>query len=158
MRARTFGILLEQGVVGAGRGGIEIAAGAGPVGGLDHVGVDENGAEAFHAEAFDKTHAAHVGGEIVNLDGAFADAVAIILIADIQAEVFHAGHREIPLIERFLVHGADAGEAFFLEVPGEVAGDEATGAGDDDQVIFFEGGVFFDQSFGFVHRSGLGCG
>ena len=115
------------------------------------MGVDEDGAQAFHAEAFDKAHAAHVGRQIVNLDGAFADAVAIIFIADIQAEVLHPGHRKIPLIEGFLVHGADAGEAFSLEVAGEVAGDEAAGAGDHYQIVFLEGGVFFDQSFGVVH-------
>ncbi len=66
------GVLLQVGVVGAGRRGEEVALGAGPVGGLDHVGVDEDAAQALDAEVLDEAHAAHVGRQVVDLHRALA--------------------------------------------------------------------------------------
>ena len=143
------GVLLEQDVVGAGGRGIKIAAGAGAISGLDHVGVDENAAQAFHAEPLDEAHAAHVGGEIIHFDGAFADAAAIVLLANVEAEVLGSGHVEIPLVQRFLVHHADVGEAFFVKIKGQVAADETAGAGDDDQVTLLLWRVLLYDSFCF---------
>ena len=140
-------VLLQQRVVGAGGAGEKIAARAGPVGGLDHVGVDENGAQAFHAETLDETHAAHVGGQVIDFHRAFADALAVVLVAHVQAEVLHAGNVQIPFVKRLLVHRADVGEALFLEIQGQVAGDESARAGDDDQIILLQRRVFFHDSF-----------
>ena len=106
-------------------------------------------AQAFDAETLDETHAAHVGGEVIDFHRAFADALAIVLDAHVEAEVLHAGHVQIPFVKRLLVHRADVGEAFFGEIQGEVAGDESAGAGDDDQVVLFQWGVFFNESFCF---------
>ena len=143
------GILLQQGVVGAGRGGIKITAGAGAVGLLDHVRVDEDGAQALHAKPLDETHAAHVGRQVIDL------------VADVQAEIFHTVHRQIPFIQRLFVHRANAGEALFLEIKDQVAGNEAAGAGDHNQIIFLQDRVLFNESFGVVHRLfgfRFGCG
>jgi len=145
-------VLLQQRVVGAGRAGIKITARAGLVGGLDHVRVDENRAQTFHAEPLDETHAAHVGGEIVNFHRALADAMAVGLVAHVQADVLHAGNVQIPLVKRLLVHRADVGEAFFREIAGEVAADEPAGAGDDDQVVLLQRGVLFNYAFRCFHE------
>ncbi len=109
--------------------------------------IDEDRAQAFDAEAFDEAHAAHVGSEVIHFNSTFADAMAICFDTDVETKIFHARHMEIPLIERFLIHSADVGEAFFREVQREVAADEAAGAGDDNQVIFSERSVFFDYLF-----------
>jgi hypothetical protein len=141
LSARTFGSF-AAGVVGAGRAGEKVAARAGLVSRLDHVRVDEDGAQAFHAETLDEAHAAHVGGEVVDFHRAFADAMAVGLDAHVQAEIFHAGHVQIPLVKRLLVHRADVGKTLFLEIKREVAGDESARAGDDDQIILLQGRPF----------------
>ena len=114
--------------------------------------VDENGAQAFDAETLDETHAAHVGGEIVNFHRAFADALAVVLVAHVQAEVLHAGNVQIPFVKRLLVHRADVGEAFVLEIQREVAGDESARAGDDDQIVLLQRGVLFHDSLFSRHK------
>ena len=91
----------------------------------------------------------HVGSEVIDFDRAFADAMAIVLVADVEAKVFDARNVQIPFVERLLVNGPDAGEPFVLEVEGEVAGDKAARAGDDDQVILLQGWIFFNKSFCF---------
>jgi hypothetical protein len=79
------------------------------------VGVDQDAAEAFDAEALDEAHAAHVGRQVVDFHRAFADATAVLLVAHVQAEVFHAGMVLIPLGQRLLVHRANAGEPFLVK-------------------------------------------
>ena len=114
--------------------------------------VDENRAQAFDAEAFDETHAAHVGGEVIDFHRAFADALAVVLVAHVEAEVLHAGHMQIPLVKRLLVHRADVGETLLLEIKGEVAGDESARAGDDDQIVLLQRGVLFHDAFLLLHK------
>ena len=50
-------------------------------------------------------------------------------------EAFHAGHALVPFRQGLAVDGADAGVAQVVKVAGQRAGDEAAGAGDDDQVV-----------------------
>ena len=57
---------------------------------------------------------------------------------------------QIPLVKRLLVHRADVGETFLLEIQGEVAGDEAARAGDDNQIILLQRGVLFHNAFSFL--------
>jgi hypothetical protein len=115
------------------------------------VRVDQNGPQALDAEPLDEPHAAHVGREVVNFHRSFADAVAIRLDADVEAKVLHAGHVQIPLIQRLLVHRADVGEPLLLEIQGQVAGNETAGTGDDNQVVLFQGSVLFHDSFLLLH-------
>ena len=86
---------------------------------------------------------------LIDFHRAFADALAVVLVAHVEAEVLDAGHVQIPLVKRLLVHGADVGEALLLEIQGQVAGDEAAGAGDDDQIVLLQRRVFFNESFCF---------
>ncbi len=98
-----MGVFLQAGVVDASRRRIEISLGTGPPGGLDHVGVDQNAAQALDAEAFDEAHAAHVGREIVDFGGPFADAMAIGFVADVEAEILNAVEDLVPIGQRLFV-------------------------------------------------------
>ena len=111
-----MGILLQQDIVSARGGGIKIPARAGPISGFNHVGVDENAAQAFDAKALDETHAAHVGGEVIDFHRSCATAMAVGLTAYVEAEILHAGNVDIPLVKRLLVHRADVGKTFLFEV------------------------------------------
>ena len=68
-----------------------------------------------HAEAFDEAHAAHVGRQVVDLDGPFADAVAVLFVAHVQAEVLDAVGDLIPVGQRLFVDRANPGEALSLK-------------------------------------------
>ena len=130
-------VLLQVDVVGAGGGGEEVAVGAGPLGGLDHVRVDEDRAQALDAVALDEAHAAHVGGQVVDLDRPLAGPGAVVADADVEDEVLDAGGPLVPLVEGLLVDGPDAREALVVEVADERPGDEAAGPGDDEEVVPF---------------------
>ncbi len=93
------------------------------------MGVDQDRAEALHAEAFDEAHAAHVGRQVVDLGGPFADAVAIGLLAHVEAEVLHAVVDLVPIGQRLLIDGANPREPLFLEIAHQRAGDESAGPG-----------------------------
>ena len=101
------------------------------------------------AEPLDEPHAAHVGSEIIDFHRTFADVAAVILMADVQAEVLDTGHVQIPFVKRFFVHRADVGEALLFEVTDQVARDESTRAGDDQQVIFLQRWILFHKSVRF---------
>ena len=92
------------------------------------MGVDENRPQAFHPEAFDEPHAAHVRRQVVNFHGAFANAPAILLNAHVQTEVLRSRRVEVPLIQRFLVHRAKVGKSFLAKMSRQIASDESTGA------------------------------
>ena len=121
------------------------------------MGVDENGAQAFDAEAFDEAHAAHVGGQVVDLHGAFANSAAIGLNAHVQTQILNAGNVEIPFVKRLFVHRADVGKAPLLEVPCEVAGNKPARAGDDDQIVFLQRGVLLHSSRRLSHIRFFSC-
>ena len=99
------------------------------------MGVDQNAAQTFDAELLDEAHAAHVGGQVVDLDGVLADAAAVLLLAQVQAEAFDAVDLLIPPGQRFFVHGADFREALVVEVTHQGASDETTRPGDHNQVV-----------------------
>ena len=114
--------------------------------------VDEHAAEAFHTETFDETHAAHVGGQIVYHHRAFAGALAVPLLAHVQREILCVGNMQIQLVKRFLVHRTDVGETPLLEIERKVAGNEAAGAGDYNQIILLQRGVSFCNTFLAFHK------
>ena len=89
--------------------------GSGAESGLDQVGVDQDGAQALHAETLDKAHPAHIGGQVVDFHRALNRAHCIFFLAQIHAEHFGAGYALVPLRQRFLIHGADFGKALFVE-------------------------------------------
>ncbi len=108
-------VLLKVGVVGAGRGREEVPPGPGPVGRLDHVGVDQNAAQALDAEALDEAHAAHVGRQVVDLGRALHGPDGVFPLAQIHAKAFDAGDPLVPFRQRLLVDGPDAGEALIVK-------------------------------------------
>src|SRR5277367_335537 len=127
---RFIGPLLIR-VVDAGRGGVKKALCFVQDGRLEHVGVDEHGEHAERFVAFDKAHAAHVGGEIVNVAGPFGDSLATRFQIQIQGEVFDAGEVLIPLTEGLNVHSPDSRAAPRAQARYETAADESAGACDD---------------------------
>ena len=146
-----MGVLLQVGVVGAGRGGEEVPLSAGPPGCIDHVRVDEDAAQALHAKTLDEAHPAHIGGEVVYLYRALDGADGVLLLAQVHGEAFHAGHALVPFRQRLAVDGADARVAKVVEVTSQRACDKPAGAPDDDQVV--EMGLSLDGNSRFRHGS-----
>ena len=103
------------------------------------------------AEALDEAHAAHVGRQVVDLRGPFADAPAIGLLAHVEAQALHAVGALVPVGQRLLVDGADPGETLLREIADQRAGDEAAGPGDQDQVILPAGVIGW-----FLHKQRVG--
>ena len=75
------------------------------------MGVDQDAAQAFDPEALDETHAAHIGGQVVDFHRAFDRPDAVVFLAQVHAQTFDARHALVPVGQRLLVDGADAGEA-----------------------------------------------
>ena len=130
------GVGLLVAVVDAGRRRIEEALGAGFLGGDQHVGADQHRQHALGLVGLDEAHAAHVGGEVV-------DHPARPWRRPGRAR---AGRGRPPGSRRpgcFWYHspsglhvdGADLRVAALLQDVDEMAADEATGAGDDDEII-----------------------
>jgi len=135
LQGTHVGVLLEPGVIDAGGGGEEISLGTGAIGGLDHVGVDEDAAQALHAEAFDKAHPSHVRGQVVHLGGAFAGTPAVLFNAQVQTQRLHARRALVPLAERLFVDRADARKTALVQIADQRAGDESAGAAHHDQGV-----------------------
>ena len=103
------------------------------------MGVDQDAAQALDAEALDEAHAAHVGGQVVDLDARLRTArTQLSFSLRSMHRLSTPGTRWYHSGSGFLSIGADAGEALVVEIAGQRAGDEAAGAGDDDQVIFLQ--------------------
>ena len=145
LRHRRIGVLfLERGDVGAGllvavvdagRRRIEEALGAGFLGRHQHVGADQHRQHALGLVGLDEAHAAHVGGEVVDHPGALGGGPARLEQGEVAHLVLDARGLLVPLGERLHVDGADLGMAALLQDANQVTADEATGSGDDDQII-----------------------
>ena len=61
------------------------------------MGVDQDAAQAFDAEALDEAHAAHVGREVVHLGGARDGAAAVLFQAQVEAEGLDARDALVPV-------------------------------------------------------------
>ncbi len=83
----------------------------------------------------DEAHAAHVGGEVVDHPGALGGLAAGLEQGEVADLVLHARRLLVPLGERLHVDGADLGVAALLQDADQMATDEATGAGDDHEII-----------------------
>src|ERR1022692_2275290 len=137
---------LQVCIVGAGGRRKEIALRAGAPGSVNQVGVDQNAAQALDAKVFDESHAAHVGGQIIDLCGAFDGLDGMVFLAQVQRKALHAGHPLVPFRQGLAVDGPDAAVAQIVKIPGERAGDEAARARDDDQIVAADFAV--DSYFG----------
>jgi hypothetical protein len=65
-----------------------------------------NRALALEAEAFDAAHPTYVGREVLGFDRAFADALAVFLMPQLEAEILAAGRLPMPASERLFVQCA----------------------------------------------------
>ena len=122
-------------VVDAGRGRIEEALGAGFLGGDQHVGADQHRQHALGLVGLDEAHAAHVGGQVVDHPGALGGGPAGLEQGEVAHLVLDARRLLVPLAERLHVDAADLGVAALLQDANQVTADEATGAGDDHEII-----------------------
>ena len=130
--------LLQVRVVGAGGAGEEVALHAGAVGGLGEVRVDEDAAQALHAEVLDEAHAAHVRGEVVDLHRALDGVDGVLLVAEVHGDRLDARHAQVPVGQGLAVDGPDVRVALLREVARQRPGDEAARPGDDDEVVLAE--------------------
>jgi hypothetical protein len=83
----------------------------------------------------DEAHAAHVGGEVVDRARALGGGAAGLEQGEVAHLVLDARGLLVPLVERLDVDGADLGMAALLQDADQMAADEATGAGDDHEII-----------------------
>ena len=118
-------VLLLVAVINASGGGVKETAHASGPGGHEQVGVDEHAQHAERLVLLDKTHAAHVGGEIVDDGCAVHRAFARGLVLQVEHEVLHAVEALIPALERLYVHTADGADALPPQVRHQVAANEA---------------------------------
>ena len=85
--------------------------------------------------SLDEAHAAHVGGEVVDHARTLGGGAADIEKGEVSNLVLDTRGRLIPLVQRLHVDGADIGVATLLQDTNQMAADEATGAGDDHEII-----------------------
>src|SRR3982075_950646 len=145
VRHRRVGVFfLERGDVGAGllvavvdagRRRIEEALGAGFLGRHQHLGADQHRQHALGLVGLDEAHAAHVGGQVVDHAGAPGGRPAGLEPGEGADLVLDARRLLVPLGERLHVDGADLGVPALLQYTHQVTADEATGAGDDHEIV-----------------------
>src|SRR5262249_56043072 len=113
------------GVVSGGGWRVGEGWGTGMGGRLKHVGVDEHGEHAQGFVVFDETHAAHVGGQIIDVRRATSRCFAVFLHIEIEGNIFHVIEALIPLIERLYINATDALKTAAAQRRNKRAADEA---------------------------------
>jgi hypothetical protein len=86
----------------------------------------------------DSMHSAF-GGEVVDHARALGGGPAGLEQGEVAHLVLDARGLLVPLVERLDVDGADLGMAALLQDADQMAADEATGAGDDHEIILGHG-------------------
>ena len=103
---------------------------------LQHVSIDENRKHAQRLVVLDEPHAAHVGGEVKNLESALGGALAVCPLIQVERKILDIPENLVPLVERFNVNRAKLGITLPAQVSNEGAADEPAGAGNHHQFIF----------------------
>ena len=132
----TFASRLFVGVINASRRGVEISLHADFHRGLKHVGVDQHGKHAQGLVVFDKSHAAHVCGQVVNRVRLLGGLLAGLLKIQIQDEIFHVVELLIPLVQGLDVHGTDFFETLPAQIGNKISADKTAAAIYHNQLIF----------------------
>ena len=135
LQRRDVGLGLLVAVVDAGRRRIEEARHARLLGGDQHVGADQHRQHALRLVGLDEPHAAHVGGQVVDHLGVLGRLAAGLEQGQVAHLVLDARRLLVPLLERLHVHGADLAVTALLKHAHQMATDEATGTGDDHEII-----------------------
>jgi hypothetical protein len=86
--------------------------------------------------SLDEAHAAHVGGEVVNHARTLGGGAAGLEQGEVAHLVLDARGLLVPVVERLHVDGADLGMATLPQGTDQMSPDEATGTGDDHEIIF----------------------
>ena len=107
LQAGIVGTGLFFTVVDAGAGGVEKLFHAMVAGGHEHVGIDEHAEHAEGFVVFDETHAAHVGGEIVNHFSITADELTGVDALHVHHQIFDVAVELVPVVEGFLIDRTD---------------------------------------------------
>src|SRR5687768_1242225 len=99
--------------------------------------IDKRRTHAFHAETLDESHPAHIRSQVIDFDRILHGTSTGVALTQIQAQVLHTGNALVPVGQRLLVHGADAGEAEVVEIAYQRTADKPACSGNDDQAILF---------------------
>mmetsp|Transcript_8562 Transcript_8562/g.21288 ORF Transcript_8562/g.21288 Transcript_8562/m.21288 type:complete len:419 (+) Transcript_8562:572-1828(+) len=136
LEARVVGLELGALGVDAGGGGVVEALDGLAAGGLDHVEGDHGVVvEDDGVVGLDEAHAAHVGGEVVDVLDVLAGLHAVGHLAEVHEEELVAELLALEVLVLLPVRGDDV-EAVGHELFGEVGRDETTGAGDENAGLF----------------------
>ncbi len=100
---------------------------------MQQVGVDQNREHAQGLVVLDEAHAAHVGGEVIDIIRVDKRLYAGILETKIRDDIFRTLTNLIPLVERLEIDRSNL-VAFAQQVRSEMATDEASAACDYDQI------------------------
>ena len=103
---------------------------------MQQVGVDQHRQHAQGLVVLDEAHAAHVGGQIINVLSAGGGLDAVLAQVQIEDEVLHVVKNLIPLVERFDIHGADPGISLAAEIGDQSPSDKAPASSHYNQLIF----------------------
>ena len=95
------------------------------------MGINEDGEHAEALVKFDKSHTAHVGGQIVHLIATFGGGETGVFLLKIQRQILRVRKSLIPLPRRLPVHGSDA-MSVLQQLGDQVSADKATGAGNEN--------------------------
>src|SRR5436305_13836670 len=98
------------------------------------MGVDKDGKHAASPVGLDESHPAHVRCEVVDRSGARKRLVTSLGFAQRQNQILRAGGDLMPLLQRLDVDSTDCA-ALFEQSSYEVSTDEASAAGDNDQLL-----------------------
>ena len=82
---------------------------------LQHVRIDQHGQHAQRLVVLDEAHAAHVGGQVVNLHGALGGRLAVFLEIQIEGEILDVVEALVPFVERLDVHRANVAVALLAQ-------------------------------------------
>ncbi len=113
------------------------------LGSLQHMRIDQHRQHAQRLVVLDETHPTHVGGKVVDIVGMGECLRAGALHAQIRNRVLRVLMNLVPLIERLEVYRPDS-VALAQQVGDEMAPDEASTAGDYNQIIAHQTSVSKD--------------
>ena len=135
-------LVLLVGVVDARAGRIEEAIDFVVDGCLQQVRVDQHGEHAQSFVVFDEAHAAHVGGEVVDIADAAARFLAFVAEIEIGLDVLDVVEHLVPLVERFDVDAANPLDALLAQLRDQMSANEPAAACYENNLILHRDRAF----------------
>ena len=131
-KGRDVGARLLVGRVNAGGRGVEKAPHPRLARGHEQMRVDEHAEHAKGLVELNEPHAAHVGGQVVDLRRAFDGFFARFSFLEVELQVFDAVEPLIPFLEGFEVDRPQIRAALPKQVGDQVSPDKSTRAANDN--------------------------